>query len=280
MTIRLEIRTMSDEDIALGMRLKQEAGWIQTTVDWRRALELEPAGCFVAVADGAAAGTTTVCRFGPIAWIAMVLVDERLRGQGIGKALLQRAIDYCDASEVASIRLDATPLGRPLYEKLGFTPDFELARYGGVPACGESPEEVEPLASDDWPRLRALDRAVTGTDRTKLLTHLLSDAETDARVVRIGARTAGFSARRRRDGVDQLGPCLGSPAAAEALLCDALVRSEQPVVVDVPLVNSPAIACVSAAGLVQKRSLWRMTRGRRVVEQIDSLWASFGPEKG
>ena len=31
-----------------------------------------------------------------------------------------------------TIRLDATPLGQPLYESLGFVPQYELTRYAGI----------------------------------------------------------------------------------------------------------------------------------------------------
>jgi len=35
---------------------------------------------------------------------------------------------------VPTIRLDATPLGRPVYAKLGFVDEYEVTRYGGTPA--------------------------------------------------------------------------------------------------------------------------------------------------
>jgi len=39
-----------------------------------------------------------------------------------------------DARGVPTIRLDATPLGRPVYTKLGFVDEYEVTRYGGTPA--------------------------------------------------------------------------------------------------------------------------------------------------
>src|SRR5262249_34729790 len=128
----LMIRLMTADDVAVGMRLKERAAWNQTEADWRRILALEPAGCFVAELDGNAVGTTCTCVFGSVAWIAMVLVDPVVRGQGIGTALMRHALAHLDGCGVRTVRLDATPLGRPIYEKLGFVPQFELARYGGV----------------------------------------------------------------------------------------------------------------------------------------------------
>src|SRR5262249_32451649 len=108
---------MTEPDIALGMRLKQQAGWNQTEADWRRCLALEPDGCFVAELDSQSVGTVTTCTFGDVAWVAMVLVEETVRGRGIGRALMERALAYLESTGVRCVRLDATPLGRPLYEK-------------------------------------------------------------------------------------------------------------------------------------------------------------------
>src|SRR5439155_19059347 len=54
------------------------------------------------------------------------------RGRGIGKALVHHALDFLDRQGVQSVRLDATPLGQPLYEKLGFMPEYTLKRFEGT----------------------------------------------------------------------------------------------------------------------------------------------------
>src|ERR1700687_3445839 len=119
-TLVIRIRRMTPADVPLGMRLKQQAGWNQTEADWRRFLDLEPDGCFVAELDDDPVATTTTCVFGVIGWIAMVLVDVPVRGRGIGSALMRHALEYLDDRNVLTVRLDATPLGQPVYEKLGF----------------------------------------------------------------------------------------------------------------------------------------------------------------
>src|SRR5437660_10527540 len=99
---------MIPADIPLGLRLKAQAAWNQLEADWLRFLDLQPDGAFVAECDGTPAGTVATCVFGPVAWVAMVLVDTALRGRGLGRALMERALHFLDGAGVQTGRLDAT----------------------------------------------------------------------------------------------------------------------------------------------------------------------------
>src|SRR5690606_32161796 len=104
--------------------------------------------------------------FDSVAWISMMLVEESLRGRGIGRALMEQALMHVDASGIPTVRLDATPLGRPLYEKLGFRADFPLVRYAGIPDDPGAAEGILPVSVSS---ASALDQRVTGTNRRQLL---------------------------------------------------------------------------------------------------------------
>src|SRR5437867_1836352 len=116
----INVRLMTVADIPFGMRLKLANGWNQTEADWRRYLDLQADGCFVAESDGTPVGTLSTCIFEAVAWIAMVLVDAEHRRKGVGTALMRHALELLERQGVVSVRLDATALGQPLYEKLGF----------------------------------------------------------------------------------------------------------------------------------------------------------------
>jgi hypothetical protein len=74
---------------------------------------------------------------------------------------------------------------------------------------------------------------------------------------------------------------VASAEAGPLLLADAWHRlGGRRVFVDVPLPHARAVDWVEKRGLVARRSLLRMCRGRKVVEDLDRLWASSGPEKG
>lgn len=126
----MEMRRMTRADIPGGMRLKDLAGWNQTSADWARFLEAGEEGCFAVELDGAVRGTAATIDYqGRFAWVGMVLVDPEYRGRGIGTKLLERCVEYLDAIRIPCIKLDATPLGKPIYEKLGFVTEYEIERW-------------------------------------------------------------------------------------------------------------------------------------------------------
>ena len=278
----LHIRTMTPDDLDSAMHLKDQAGWNQTEADWRRFLEMEPMGCFAADWDDRLVGTTVTCIFGPVAWIAMVLVDPEFRGRGIGKALMTYALDFLDAYGVSTVRLDATPLGEPLYKKLGFETEYGLARFEGTPQLTTpSHGKIDHAHSRDYPLLFQIDQKVTGSDRKKFLARFFEEQSEQIRVVRSSETIAGFLTCRPGTRAKQIGPCLGGQGIGGILLADAMSRfSQTPICVDIPVQNAAASNMAERSGLIIQRHLIRMRRGPLVAEQTDHIWASSGPELG
>lgn len=277
----IHIRTMLHTDIPLGMRLKAQAGWNQTVADWQRFLALAPSGCFVAEESGEPAGTLTTCIFHNEAWIAMVLVDERWRGKGIGTALLQHALAFLDAQGIESVRLDATPMGQPLYARLGFLPEYPLLRYAGIAGAALETDAVQVYCSEHLEALLQLDRQLLGIDRRKLLARLLAENPEQARIVPRADHLAAYLTARPGAYAWHIGPCLADGEAGQLLLLDAWRRfSGQPVLLDIPTANARATAIAEAMGLTAQRQLLRMRRGDVLTADPYGIWASSGPEKG
>lgn len=292
----LPIRAMARSDLPAGIRLREQAGWNQTEADLARVFEMNPEGCFVAELDGVVRGTTCTTIFGSVAWISMVLVDPAVRRRGIGSALMEHALDFLDRQSVRAVRLDATPLGQPVYQRLGFFAQYELARFEGMaaasmtvgPRCdcptlpsGEDIGPIRPIRPDDLDDLIRLDTEVTGTDRTALLARLFREQPEEMRSLRRDGRLLGFVTARCGARATQIGPCIAQPEAGPLLLADAWDRrAGQRVYVDVPLTNQPAMDFARQQGLTVQRPFVRMCRGERVDDRTELLWASFGPEKG
>jgi GNAT superfamily N-acetyltransferase len=288
----MKIRRMTIDDLPLGLRLARQAGWNQIESDWRRFMSMEPEGCFVAELDGASAGTTTTCVFNGVAWVAMVLVDKSLRGKGIGTGLLKHALDHLKKRNVRTVRLDATPAGRPIYEKLGFVPEYELARYEGVvdARCqildtrkGAGASHEHPESSIEYPAsdIIEFDQRMTGTNREKMLTRLFEEFPELVCVMKQGNQVQGYIAGRPGANATQVGPCIATASEGPSLLSDLLSRCVgKPVFIDVPLDNAGALRTAEAAQLTVQRCFTRMSLGERINDNVQAIWASSGPEKG
>jgi GNAT superfamily N-acetyltransferase len=288
--MNVQLRLMTVDDIPEGMRLKDLAGWNQTAADWERFLSVGPEGCFVAEREGRVVGTsTTIVYEGRFAWIGMVLVEQQFRGQGIGTALLKRAIHYLDSQNVPCMKLDATPQGRVLYEKLGFVNEYDIERWmlkreperdsrAGILPVNGGPGIV--TAIEDVLRL---DREILGADRSGLLRSLTETAPDFTLVSRVETEVAGYALGRRGSLADHLGPWMArNEDVAATLLDEFLSRSRSDLVfVDCLRENSWAPSLVKARGFEFSRPLTRMFRGtNKHPGQPELLCAALGPEFG
>src|ERR1043165_6846082 len=170
----VEIRLLFEADIPAAMELKEAAGWNQTEADWRRLLRLEPNGCFGAIKDGRLVGTTTTTIYGELAWIGMVLVEPQERGQGIAAALMNVALDYLNG-KVATVKLDATSLGQPVYEKFGFQVESMVERWSGNSTSRKSASHAV-MDHEAIRDLLNLDRLAFNADRSQLIERLVDEA--------------------------------------------------------------------------------------------------------
>jgi ribosomal protein S18 acetylase RimI-like enzyme len=276
-----QIRTMTSADIAAGMRLKDAAGWNQTKEDWARFLEANPEGCFVAEWNGDVAGTvTTITYENRFAWIGMVLVDSEARGRGIGTALLVKAIDYLDARRISCVKLDATPQGKPLYQRLGFQVEYDLERHI---LRREPGREAAPEKAEDIKTVLATDRDIFGADRSALLRSMANAAPEFVAVTRKDGVLSGYALGRRGSRADHLGPWIArtEPVAREILENFLLCSRRDVVFVDVVKDNSWARGLLVEKGFTFSRALTRMYRGENAHPgRPDLVCAILGPEFG
>ena len=280
---------MTKADIPAGMRLKKIAGWNQTASDWERFLEASPQGCFVAEDDGRVCGTATTITFeNQIAWIGMVLVDPDYRGQGIGTRLLERAIGYLNDLKITAMKLDATPQGRPLYEKLQFVAEYEIERWTlqrSTSKIAKRPglDSREPLSEELLESIFDADKESFGADRSFLLKSLHRDAPELTAGIWNGHSVQGYALGRRGSFADHLGPWMARNATtASRLLETFLARSAREVaVVDSLKSNTVAGELLRSFGFSFSRPLTRMYRGRNDHPgRPVLLCAILGPEFG
>lgn len=286
--VRLPIRLLTEGDLEDALRLSTTAGWNQQIEDWRMLLSLAPAGCFAALDGGTIVGTSMGIPYGEFSWIAMMLVDPAYRGQGLGRRLLEAAM--AAVPDDRPVRLDATPLGRPLYESFGFVEETTLTRFT---ASGEpegvlgNPRKAAPLLTAVQ-TVAALDRRVFGADRSTVLRWALERSPQYARVLADGA-SHGYCFGRRGRLFDQIGPVVADAEIyARVLVAAALAASDgRQVAVDAFDDRESFTGWLRGWGFVAQRPLFRMCRPARGGgvkaerdhrEGVPREYAIFGPE--
>jgi GNAT superfamily N-acetyltransferase len=276
----VKIRPLTFDDIGAMSRLRDVAGWNQTEQDLRRLLKLEPEGCFAACLDGQVVGTTTTTTYGTdLAWIGMVLVDPDYRRRGIATALTERALAYLRSRGVRTIKLDATPAGRPVYERLGFEPDGRLERW-----AGEARGEVVDTLTADWQDVAPMDRLVFGADRGNLMRTTLADSAKPL-FLRLGEKSnvAGYAVGRPGVRAGYIGPVVAdSIETVRALLPPVFAGFQgQPIYVDIDAEFPGAIELMREFGFTPQRELLRMRFGPAIrLARSPRVFAIAGPEVG
>jgi len=132
MSVEIEVvRTVTGEIVEAFRRLLPQLSSTATPPEPEslRALAEHPANqLLVARVDGPILGTLTLVTFpiptGVRAWIEDVVVDSAARGQGVGAALVTRAVGLARASGARTVDLTSRPsrdAANRLYRRLGFT---------------------------------------------------------------------------------------------------------------------------------------------------------------
>jgi GNAT superfamily N-acetyltransferase len=261
------IRLLTTDDLDGAFALSAAAGWNQCLADWRMLLQLAPAGSFAAVANGRIIGTAIALDYGAFAWIAMMLVDPARRGRGVGARLLESAMSAVPPG--TPIRLDATPLGRPLYRRYGFDDEAALTRHVAEP----SRPPVDPAPAVELRRVRRLERAdlptvieqddrVFGAHRRILLEWALGGAAQYAHLIETDAG-ANYCFGRPGRLFDQIGPVVAADDDCARALVSASLGAAEPraVVVDAYDRHAGFTDWLRSRGFSAARPLFRMCRG-------------------
>lgn len=200
------------------LRLSQQAGWPHRMDDW--GLNAAVSQGVAAVAGDRVVGTALCTVFGPVALLNMIIVDQAMRGQGLGRGLMEVAMAHAGQREM---RLVATAEGIPLYENLGFVACGMIRQHQGVVRdVVQSTPPATPVTSgsrDDLGRLAPMDQIATGLQREKLL-HLI------ARQGEVLLAERGFALLRDFGRGRVVGPVVARDAqTAQALIAEAARRT-------------------------------------------------------
>jgi GNAT superfamily N-acetyltransferase len=279
-----EIKLLRETDLPAALQLHEREQWNQTASDWKRLLRLSPHGCFAAYYARKLIGTVTVMTYGrDLAWIGMMLVAQEYRGRGFGTQLMRASLDYCQRSRIATVKLDATPAGRRLYESLGFAPESKLERWQGA---GRSRTQHPPESfGADKVRLSVyeLDDQAFYAPRRELLNSLLQDCHVEP-ALQIDNSTQslrGYALARGGARASYVGPIVAVERSLAISLLDSILRRlAGEVFLDVRIGTADIVVSLIERGFVKQRNLTRMSLGQQTTAPSGLVFAIAGPELG
>lgn len=249
----LTIHVMRIADLDVVDSLRRLESWNQTPADLERFLDYEPEGCFLARLGGRAVGTVTTTTYGTeIGWIGMMLVHPDFRRRGIASALMQTSLNYLNDKGIACIKLDATPAGKPVYERLGFRAEWQFERWERP---GGETSRFGSRVSEEF-ESPAFDAEVFGADRLRWLKLLAAGSQVIEKnkaygMLRPGARAA------------YLGPVVAeNPNDGREIIEELIGFCQGTIIWDVPGPNVSAVEIARKLGFEPKRQLLRMWTGR------------------
>ena len=232
------------------VQLSREAGWPHRREDWAMLLALSHG--FVALRGDVVVGTAFLTPFGDDrATINMVIVAASMRGRGLGRKLMDAALQTCGAREC---RLTATTDGLPLYEKLGFEATHEIRQHQGIPAllpadAASDAFNLNWIGQENFHAVAALDLEAQGVDRRPLL-RLLAEAGRTV-VLREAGQTVGYAALRPFGRGEGIGPVVAKTLEQAQSLMSFLIASRPGAFLRVDTAEWPALSpWLSARGLV------------------------------
>ena len=234
------IQPLTLADLPGCLALARDRQWPPEERKWRLLFDI---GTVYGVRDqaGDLAGVTVLtCQGTELAAIGNLLVAARYGRRGLGGDLVTHAV--AEAGK-ATVFLHATPIGRPLYEKLGFVPVGTCHTYlGGFVPAGRADGNAHgnagrragsrPAGPGDLMAIRRLDALAHGTDRAHLVRRLPGFTD-QLRVTERSGVITGYVGAYRSAQDACIGPVVAETVEeAETLIADVAGAVAGPVRID------------------------------------------------
>jgi len=263
------VQPLSIDDLPGCLALARDREWLPEERKWRL---LFAVGTVYGLRgeDGDLAGAVVLTRYGrELAAIGMLLVAARYGGQGLGRRLVTRAL--AEAGD-ATVFLNATESGRPLYGQLGFAPAGTTYTHAGEFAPPGDAAGSRPAEQGDLAAIRELDARCNGADRARLVRFLPGFTERLRVVERHGFVTGYAGAWRNADNV-VIGPVIaGSTDDAKTLMADIAGTVAGPVRLDLDGRHAQLREWATEHGLPLQASSTVMVQGGRPLPGDRARW--------
>jgi predicted N-acetyltransferase YhbS len=259
----ITIRDLEDTDLATADAILKAAFQGSSRLqDLRLYRQIQPDGWFIASQLGDAIGMVGAINYGAFAHVGLMAVHPDVQRQGVGLTLMQFLLARLEQQQVPLVVLDASEVGRPLYDRLGFVAYDEtfVFQLQSKPARLAQMPHIQTISILDLDELVQWDTDVFGANRRKVFQALL-DVFPDRAFLQRDAdeQLVGYLFAQK----NRIGPwvMLQSCNAEELLLAALALPYEEPFSVTVPAVNREAIELLQCHGFERVRTNRHMGKG-------------------
>ena len=206
----MTVRLLGIDDLPACTAIAADRDWSPERRKWRLLFRIGRVHAIDAPDGTGLAAVVVATPYDDAVAISMMLVARRYERQGYGREVMRHALRGARTAV-----LTATPLGKPLYEHLGFRATGLISTYTGVIAPTEPTGRTRAYRPFDHDQVSTLDEKAFGARRSALLAGLPAFAA-DLRVAE-----HGFGGAWDNDGTRVLGPVIAEDeTAARDLLHD------------------------------------------------------------
>lgn len=270
----LRVRNLSFDDVSDVVFLTEKEGWVSGEEEFLHLISVNSRGCFALVQGNKLIGVITTYVYKWSGWIGNFIVASPYRNQGLGRKLLERALDYLlGEKRVRTVYLTAAPKAISLYKRYGFREIGHINRWRKTVIPGEGKITEEISASTTWKRIIMLDRKKWHDDRSIYIKELWPRA-----ICFEHEKPYGFIMATRIKRYTVIGPWeveVEDILVAEKMLKGiyATVRKTQPVVLDTPAANEVVSALLAHHGFTRVGQTALMCYGAVPAVDFNGIYA-------
>jgi GNAT superfamily N-acetyltransferase len=174
-----EVRELVATDVEAAVALSLAEGWRDRRRFYEFVLRTPRCQVLAGVVDDRLIATGLATANGSVGWLGAIVVAAEFRGRGLGRAVTEELCRRLRAAGCATLSLEATDAGRPMYERMGFrfVTHYHQLQADHLDIAPAVPDGalVRRLAEADLPALFELDRLATAEDRSVPLGMLAED---------------------------------------------------------------------------------------------------------
>lgn len=243
------IRPMTRSELDVAIAWAAAEGWNPGLQDADCFYGTDPRGFLMGFLDGEPIASISAVKYGEsFGFIGFYIVKPKFRGQGYGIALWQAALDYLKGRNIG---LDGVIAQQANYAKSGFKLAHRNIRYEGS-GCGAGSTDCVPLDHIPPETVVAYDRRFFPEERPNFTQAWIAQPRSHALGIIQDQTLLGYGVLRPCQSGYKIGPLFANTATVADDLFQSLIAevpNDQPFYLDVPQVNTKAVALAERYGM-------------------------------